>query len=117
MAKSKTDSTISPTDRSHSDAKVKVKRKKAKKNATPPPADDPMSQCVLLCQQQRWRQALVLCRKICDGTDGDGKDDIRASLTAAQAKIEYSLRRQMAAALIKEAKNVLAKEYLLDVGE
>ena len=96
------------------------KRKKSEPAAAqeqPPPTTDPMTQCVTLCQEQRWREALLLCRRICAKAEKEGNDDLYTSLSGAQNKIEYSLRRQMAAALIESAKEMLAKEYLLDVGE
>lgn len=78
---------------------------------------DAMSECVMLCQEKRWREALLLCRRLCAKAQKDGNPDLYVSLEGAQAKIEYSLRRQIAANLIKSAKQTLVKEYLLDVGE
>ena len=100
-----------------SGAKSKKRNKSRKESAETTSAADPMTQCVTLCQEQRWREALLLCRRICAKAEKEGNDDLYASLSGAQTKIEYSLRRQMAAALITSAKELLAKEYLLDVGE
>lgn len=97
-----------------SSPKNKNRRKKETRQETP--ANDPMSQCVTLCQEQRWREALLLCRRVAEQTKED-KDGVQSALSGAETKIEYSLRRQMAAALIQSAKEILAKEYLLDVGE
>jgi hypothetical protein len=76
-----------------------------------------MSQCVALCQEQRWREAALLCRKMRDRTRQDGNLDLYNSLGGALVKIEYSLRRQMAAALVSAAQDLLAKEFLVDVRE
>ncbi len=99
-------------------AKNKRKRKKerVKQPDAPAPADH-MTQCVMLCQEKKWREALMLCRRVCRKAEEEGNDDLYLGLSGAQSKIEYSLRRQMAAALIESAKELLAKEYLLDVGE
>jgi hypothetical protein len=75
-----------------------------------------MSQCALLCQEQRWREAVQLVHRVRDKAERDGKKEVAASLEAASKKIEYSLRRQMAAAVIDAAQTLLNKEYLLDVG-
>ena len=95
---------------------VKTKNRRKKETHQEAPANDPMSQCVTLCQERRWREALILCRRVTQDTAAD-KEGMQSALSGAEAKIEYSLRRQMAAALIHSAKEILAKEYLLDVGE
>ena len=100
-------------------AAAKRERKTPRKSPTPgedKPAEDPMSQCALLCQEQRWREAVMLVRRVQAKAEHDGKKEIAASLQAASKKIEYSLRRQMAAAVIHAARGLLNKEYLLDVG-
>lgn len=97
--------------------KKKSKAGKKKPEAKGNKSADAMNQCVLLCQEQKWREALLLCRRMHAKAQKDGNPDLYVSLAGAQAKIEYSLRRQMAANLVKTAKEVLAKEYLLDVGE
>lgn len=79
-------------------------------------ADDPMSQCVALCQEERWREALLLCRRMSAKAESEGLADLYGSLTGAQQKIEYSLRRQMAVAAVTETSKLLRREYLLDVG-
>ena len=78
---------------------------------------DSMSQCVALCQEQRWREAVLLCRRMYRKAKGDGNAELAGSLAAAMVKLEYSLRRQIAGALVDAAKDLLAKEFLLDVGE
>jgi hypothetical protein len=97
-----------------------VSRRKAKtrqKKNTPqdtPPANDHMSRCVELCQQNRWREATLLCLQVAS-KGKDGKTGVASGLSAAQPKIEYSLKRQMAAAVVRATRELLAKEFLLDV--
>jgi len=100
-----------------SPAKKKARKKKQKKASDDPVVYDPMSECASLCQQGKWREALILCRNECEKADNEGNKELSQSLNMAQSKIEYSLRRQIAATLINSGKKVLAKEYLLDVGE
>ena len=88
-------------------------RKTARAASVP---EDNMSQCVALCQEQRWREAVLLIRRMCVKAQNDGNTDLLESLSAALLKIEYSLRRQMAASMTRGAADLLAKEYLLDVG-
>jgi hypothetical protein len=76
-----------------------------------------MTQCVALCQEQRWREAAQVIRRMRERASRTGKTDLHASLTGAFQKIEFSLRRQMAAAVVHGARELLAKEYLLDVGK
>jgi len=86
------------------------------KSSAPQP-DDAMSRCALLCQEQRWREAAQLCRSMSQKALDEGRPEVAASLQGALRKIEYSLRRQMAAAFIVTVRDWLNKEYLLDVGE
>ena len=79
--------------------------------------EDTMSQCVALCQEQHWREAALLCRHVHSKAERDGKNDLAMSLDGALKKIEFSLRRQMAATLAFGAKKLLKKEYLLDAGQ
>ena len=76
-----------------------------------------MSQCVNLCQQNRWREAMLLCRETLAKAEKKGQSDAHAGLLVAQTKIDRSLRRQMVASLIQGAAALLQKEYLLDVSE
>ncbi|NOY81320.1 MAG: hypothetical protein GXP31_09985 [Kiritimatiellaeota bacterium] len=76
-----------------------------------------MSRCAMLCQEERWREALLLLRQVQEKARKSGNLALRDSLEAARGKIEYSLRRQMAAALLKSAEELLRREFLLDVGE
>jgi hypothetical protein len=81
------------------------------------PADDAMSQIARLCQENNWRQAVLTCRAAIQECSREGKEDMVMPLTFALAKLEMSLRRQMASAFIANAREMLKKEYLLDVGE
>ena len=92
-------------------------RAQAAPREAPPPADDSMSRCALLCQEQRWREASLLFRTMSQKALDEGKPELAAGLQGALRKIEYSLRRQMAAAFIVAVRDCLSKEYLLDVGE
>jgi hypothetical protein len=81
-----------------------------------PPGTDLLSQTVLLCQEQRWREAALVCQRLLDRARHDGNVDLEQSMTMAMVKIEYSLRRQMAAAAVDATRQLVAKEFLLDVG-
>ena len=103
----------------------KSKRKLAKANrvqqqqaqATRDDGDDTMSRVALLCQNGAWREAVLLCRTSLETAIAEGKDDLQMTLEMALPKLEFSLRRQQAAALISSTKVMLQKEYHLDVGE
>ncbi len=98
-------------------SKRKAKRRASETPAQAAPSDDTMSQVVVLCQEQRWREAALLCRRARERAKKDGRGPLAKALQGALGKIEYSLRRQMAAALVLKARHLLKKEYLLDVGE
>lgn len=85
--------------------------------AKPPVGTDLLSQCVMLCQTQRWREAALLCRRVQNRAASDGNEDLVQSLAGARTKIDFSLRRQMTAAAVIAVRQLLAKEFLLDVGE
>ena len=85
--------------------------------AKPAAGTDLLSQCVMLCQTQRWREAALLCRRVQNRAASDGNDDLVQSLAGARTKIDFSLRRQMTAAAVHAVRQLLAKEFLLDVGE
>ncbi|MBT3381097.1 MAG: hypothetical protein HN742_20935 [Lentisphaerae bacterium] len=93
--------------------KTKTKTKAAASQAAP---DDTMSQCVALCQKQAWREAMLLCLKMGAKARREGKKDLASTLKNASHKIEFSLRRQMAATLLADSAELLKREYLLDVG-
>ena len=101
-------------------AEAATPKKKAKKAAAAPApaapaAPDLLSQTVLLCQAQRWREAAGICRRVLERARNDGNVELEQSLSGALSKIEYSLRRQMAAAAVAESRRLLAEEFLLDV--
>lgn len=100
-------------------SKRKAKKRSAKvsKETTEANPEDSMGQGVALCQEERWREALALFLKMRNKARKDGKTDLVGTLNTALLKVEYSVRRQMAAALTKGAQELLAKEYLLDVGQ
>jgi hypothetical protein len=99
------------------EAVSKKKKKKQIQEELDTGATDPMSQCALLCQEQRWREAAQIFQSVCKKAANANNKDLLAGLTAARLKVEYSLRRQMATTLTQGAKRLLAKEFLLDVGE
>ncbi len=92
---------------------VKKNQKKSEASAGP----DLMSQCAIYCQQQEWRKAVVSFKQMCEKAAAENNGTMLQGLSSAQSKVEFSLRRQMAASLVDSVKNLLAKEYLLDVGE
>ncbi|MEI8078940.1 MAG: hypothetical protein WCH61_04835 [bacterium] len=98
-------------------AKVAASAQPTPNPVKPATAPDLMSQCVLFCQHQRWREASQLMRRLQDRALADGNPELAANLGGAGAKIEFSLRRQMAAAAIRKTQELLAKEFLLDVVE
>ena len=79
-------------------------------------AVDPMTQCVELCQTECWREAVLLFMQMCNRAKEEENSVMAENLATAQRKVEYSLRRQMAAGLIDGVRKLLAEEYLLDVG-
>ena len=79
--------------------------------------DDTMSQIARLCQENNWREAVLTCRAAIRECQEAGREDMPMLLSGALEKLEMSLRRQMAAAFIVNARELLNKEYLLDVGE
>ncbi len=104
----------------------KTKRKQAKANkilqqqqqkAPAEEGSDTMSQVALLCQNGKWREAVLLCRKALETAKAENREDLQMTLEMALPKLEFSLRRQQAAALISSSKAMLQKEYHLDVGK
>jgi len=96
-------------------AKSREQQLRSQNQQEPSPHDDTMSQVALFCQEQRWREALALCLKAIAKAQAEGREDAVAGLSMASHKIECSLRRQMAAAFVVKAQEMLKKEYLLDV--
>lgn len=99
------------------DKKAKRKANKASKSPAISVEDDIMSRVVELCQELRWRDAVLLCRKAQAKAAEENREELAFSLSLALPKLEWSLRRQIAAVFIQEAKAMLKKEYLLDVGQ
>jgi hypothetical protein len=104
----------------------KTKRKQAKANkmlqqqqqkSPEEEGGDTMSQVAMLCQKAKWREAVLLCRTALETAKAEKREDLQMTLEMALPKLEYSLRRQQAAALISSSKAMLQKEYHLDVGE
>lgn len=96
-------------------AKSRELQQRTQNQSEPSPHDDTMSQVALFCQEQHWREALALCLKAIAKAQEEGREDAVAGLSMASHKIECSLRRQMAAAFVVKAQEMLKKEYLLDV--
>jgi len=99
------------------------KKENIQKNTTAPTpqptsnSTDLMSQCVTLCQEERWREAVLLYRKMLEKAKKAGNDAMCTAMEGALQKIEYSMRRQMASSAINGVKKLLIEEYLLDVGK
>ena len=96
-------------------AKSREQKQRSQSQVEQAPQDDTMSQVALFCQQQRWREALGLCLKAIAKAKDEGREEAASGISMASHKIECSLRRQMAAAFIVKAQEILKKEYLLDV--
>ncbi len=96
-------------------AKSKEQKQRSQNQPESAPPDDTMSNVALFCQEQRWREALALCLQAIAKAESEGRQDAVAGISMASHKIECSLRRQMAAAFIVKAQEMLKKEYLLDV--
>ncbi|MFA6929425.1 MAG: hypothetical protein WCT05_03795 [Lentisphaeria bacterium] len=96
-------------------AKSKEQQQRSQSQVESIPQDDTMSKVALFCQEQRWREALLLCLQAVAKAHEEGREEAAVGLTMASQKIECSLRRQMAAAFIVKVQEMLKKEYLLDV--
>ena len=86
----------------------------------PEEGKDVMSQIASLCQENRWREAVLTARKtLAEAENGEENENSEfvLPLTMAVQKLERSLKRQMAAAFLNKAEEMLKKEYLLNVGE
>ena len=86
----------------------------------PEEGKDVMSQIASLCQENRWREAVLTARKtLAEAENGEENENSEfvLPLTMAVQKLEMSLKRQMAAAFLNKAEEMLKKEYLLNVGE
>jgi hypothetical protein len=91
--------------------------KTARENPEEAAQNDLMSQIALLCQECRWREALLLGRRTVREATEAGHADMAAGLSAALEKIEKSMRRQMVAGLVEMSQEMLKKEFFPDVCE
>ncbi len=80
------------------------------------PSEDALSHIALLCQENRWREAVLFCRTALVQAEEEGREDVAFPLSMALGKLEMSLRRQMASAFLNKAREMLKEEYSLDVG-
>ena len=88
--------------------------------AQPQEDNDIMSKIAVLCQENRWREAVLTARQAlaeAESNEGDENSDFILPLQMAVGKLEMSLKRQMAAAFLNKAEEMLNKEYLQNVGE
>ena len=86
----------------------------------PEEGNDVMSQIAVMCQENRWREAVLTARQALAEAENsleDENSEFVLPLTMAVSKLEMSLKRQMAAAFLNKAEEMLKKEYLLNVGE
>lgn len=77
--------------------------------------EDAMTRIAELCQEEKWRKAAVICLQEIKKQQDAGTPENAIGVEMAFKKIDKSLRRRMVAAFINESKNLLKKEYLLDV--
>ncbi|NLG12775.1 MAG: hypothetical protein GX561_01040 [Lentisphaerae bacterium] len=82
-------------------------------------SDDTMSRIALLCQEDRWREAVVLCRTCLAEALENDEADLALTLEMTLPKLEYSLRRQMCASFVVSVEQMMEKEKetLLDAGK
>ena len=79
------------------------------------PVDDTMGRVVALCQENRWREAKLLCLGAIQRYQEEGKPENAAGVEVALQKIDRSLRRQMVAAFVfKTEKELLGKEPVVE---
>ena len=81
---------------------------------------DIMSTISELCQRNCWREAVLTARQAlaeAENSEENENSEFVLPLTMAVKKLEMSLKRQMAAAFLNKAEEMLKKEYLLNVGE
>lgn len=71
------------------------------------PQDDTMSRVVALCQENRWREAELECLQAMERYRAESKEDSAAAVEVALKKIDRSLRRQMIASFVNEARKML----------
>ena len=91
------------------DKKAKRKANKASKSPAISVEDDIMSRVVELCQELRWRDAVLLCRKAQAKAAEENREELAFSLSLALPKLEWSLRRQIAAGVHSRSKSHVEK--------
>ena len=86
-----------------------LERQRREEEARQPqkPADDTMTKVVAMCQENRWREAELLCLGAIDKAVEDGTPEAAMAPQLALQKIDRSLRRQMIAAFVKKADEML----------
>ena len=73
-------------------------------------SDDPMTGVISLCQENRWREAVLACYSAMANYLAEDKAMQAEQIRLAMQKIDRSLRRQMILAFINEAQKMLNKE-------
>ncbi|MBR6470610.1 MAG: hypothetical protein IKS83_02325 [Victivallales bacterium] len=73
-------------------------------------AEDKMSAVIALCQEKRWREAMLACYSAMEYYLVEDKPAMAEQIRLAMQKIDHSLRRQMILAFINEAQKMLNKE-------
>ena len=73
-------------------------------------SDDPMMAVISLCQENRWREAVLACYSAIEHYLVEDKAMQAEQIRLAMQKIDRSLRRQMILAFINEAQKMLNKE-------
>ncbi|MBP5300634.1 MAG: hypothetical protein J6Y80_04440 [Victivallales bacterium] len=73
-------------------------------------ADDPMGAVISLCQEERWREAMLACYSAIARYLEEDKQAQAEQIRMAMQKIDRSLRRQMVLAFINESQKLLNKE-------
>ena len=97
---------------------AKKSKKSQPKEPEPGSLEALMTRCVTLCQENCWREAAQVGNQIIVLARESGNDALADGFEqGAMQKIEYSLKRQMVACLITNAREFLKKEFLLDVAE
>ena len=73
-------------------------------------SDDRMTAVIALCQENRWREAVLACYSAIEHYLVEDKAMQAEQIRMAMQKIDRSLRRQMILAFINEAQKMLNKE-------
>ncbi|MBR4125357.1 MAG: hypothetical protein IKR13_04060 [Victivallales bacterium] len=73
-------------------------------------SEDPMTAVIALCQENRWREAVLACYSAIEHYLVEDKAMQAGQIQMAMKKIDRSLRRQMILAFINESQKMLNKE-------